>query len=293
MLFRSPLIQTSYRGSQSGAAMTEFIIAAMFVLVPLYLAVQAMGKFADVRHMTQAAARYAAWERTVWFNQTGTQFYQNNRPNQKSDAQIRNEIAVRVFNDRHSENWHYSDQDKSATGFTRGMDPLWEDTAGRAYLTDYANATLAGNLSTPPRDIAGGALDLINAVPSIPYVGGSLAPPVPSQRTLARATFGLRDVARDSDVYQRLWSSEQGLPQDWAGISTHGQAATLTNAWNANSSTGAQAMVSRAVPTAQALGQAVINAGIKTTITAWEPTAGSRLDIGKIDIDAVPSDRLR
>lgn len=50
-----------------GQAMTELLIAATFVLVPLFLIVPAFGKFIDMRHATIQAARYQAWEYTVWF----------------------------------------------------------------------------------------------------------------------------------------------------------------------------------------------------------------------------------
>ena len=40
---------------QQGAALIEFVVIAMFVLVPMYLAVQALGKFADVRSVANNA----------------------------------------------------------------------------------------------------------------------------------------------------------------------------------------------------------------------------------------------
>src|ERR1043166_2467292 len=87
---------------QRGAAMVEFIVGATFVLVPMYLAVQALGKFADVQHTVNSAARYAAWEKTVCFEDTASKFHDYNGPNQKSAAQIRNELMVRVVNDHRS-----------------------------------------------------------------------------------------------------------------------------------------------------------------------------------------------
>ena len=283
--------------------MTEFIIGATLVMLPLYLAVQAMGKFAEVKHMTQAAARYAAWERTVWFNETGSPFYQKNKPNQKSDAQIRSEIAIRLFNDRNSDSpLSYSDTDKTAAGFGKqGIDPLWEDTAGQAYLTDYDKITLTGNVSKPSKDIVGSALDLISKV-SIPHVTGTLVPPVPTE-TLVQTTFELHDVASESDVYRRLWSRVKGMgrvtdppekDEEWVGFSTKGQAAVLTNAWNANSSQGTLAMVQESVPTAQGLGQA-LETGARAIIYSWDPVVGflHPLDLGKIGPDVVPPDRLK
>jgi len=51
----------------SGQAMTETIIAASFVLIPLFLLIPLLGKYIDIRHTTIQAARYEAWEYTVWY----------------------------------------------------------------------------------------------------------------------------------------------------------------------------------------------------------------------------------
>jgi len=291
--------------AQSGNALVEFIIGAMLFLVPLYLAVQALGKFADVRHMAQAAARYAAWERIVWHDTSGldatsADFYQKNLGSgqqvpQKSDAQIRSEIAVRLFNDRNSA-LAYNDSDKGATSpsLANGLDPLWEDSAGAPYLTNYdAATTLTGTVSQPSKDLVGGALSGISDAArslGVLKVTGSLVPPLPSQ-TLTQATFELRGVASASDVYKRLWNSSSGLP-DWAGFSTSAQAAVLANAWNANGSGGTLAMVKESVPTAQDAVKLLLQPVVQN-INAWEPLVGNRLDVGKIAVDVVPGDRLR
>ncbi len=298
---------------QSGAAMVEFIIAAVFLLIPLYLAIQALGKFADVKHMTQAGARYAAWERSVWFNETRSDFYQHNQPNQKSAQEIQREIRVRLLNDR-SSTLRYQDTDKKPPKKESGndkqtlrLDPLWSDTAGKPFLSDYEKQVAMGEKHEKPKqDLLGAALDLVNKV-SIPHVTGSLFPPVPTQN-LAVASFEFKDVAKDSETYKRLWNmayaaqagqSDGNKPREWPGITTQAQAAVLTNAWNANSSQGAKAMVQASVPTAQALGK-VIETGAKVTLYAWQPTLGlanlagtQNLEMGKVGVDVVPDDRLK
>ncbi|HWT71543.1 MAG TPA: TadE family protein [Oxalicibacterium sp.] len=50
-----------------GQAMVELVIVAGFVLVPLFLAIPLIGKYLDMRSSAVQAARYAAWERTVWY----------------------------------------------------------------------------------------------------------------------------------------------------------------------------------------------------------------------------------
>ncbi|HTT07932.1 MAG TPA: hypothetical protein VMH34_03995 [Gammaproteobacteria bacterium] len=50
-----------------GQAMTELAITASFVLVPIFLMIPLLGKYIDIRHSTIQAARYEAWEYTVWY----------------------------------------------------------------------------------------------------------------------------------------------------------------------------------------------------------------------------------
>lgn len=55
------------RSRRLGQAMTELLICASFILVPLFLIVPMFGKFIDMKHTAIQAARYEAWEYTVWY----------------------------------------------------------------------------------------------------------------------------------------------------------------------------------------------------------------------------------
>lgn len=292
MQFSLSYIRRSDR--QSGAAMIEFIIAALFFLVPLFLAVQVIGKFADVQHGTDAAARYAAWERIVWFNDNGSAFANKNAPNKKSDAEILHELRKRVFNDRHSA-LVYSDEDKKAPKKdgkkTPTFDPLWTDNSGTPYLSDYAKAaTVSTRASTPDKDYLGKVLEKIQVI-SVPEVFDSAVPPV-TNKTLTQSTFTLKDIAKDSVAYKRLWSPAHGLAE-WQGVSMSSQAAVLTNTWGANSNKGTRAMVQPVVPTAQLLGKTIGRAATAVMVP-WQPTLIAQpLDMGRIGPDVVPGDRLK
>ncbi len=87
----------SMRSRQTGQAWAEFIVSALFVLVPMVIAVSMLGKYIDTRQKVEVAARYAAWERTVW--KAGAP---STAPSiaQKSEAQIKREAQVRVFSRR-------------------------------------------------------------------------------------------------------------------------------------------------------------------------------------------------
>lgn len=54
---------------QHGQAMTEFAIVAATVLVPLFLLLPILAKYAQVGQKSVEMARYATWERSVWHEQ--------------------------------------------------------------------------------------------------------------------------------------------------------------------------------------------------------------------------------
>lgn len=276
--------------SQRGAAMVEFIVGAVFFLVPLYLATQALGKFADVQHTANGAARYAAWEKTVWFEDTSTRFQMHNGANQKTTAQIRAEIITRVLNDRR-DGLVYKNTDKAATTLANGQDTLWQDTAGVDYLKDASNTTLTSSYAKPTKDITGAAIDLISTI-SIPNITGTLAPPVPVD-TLASTTFTLGEVAKDSAVYKRLWAKSQGLPEDWIGMDFEGRSGILTNTWSANASEGTKQMVEDSVPTASDTLKPILTTATIAALALWDPIAASQVEYGRVAPDIVPKDRLK
>lgn len=55
--------------SQAGQAMTEFVVSVAFVFLVIFVAVPTFGKIMDLQFQNLQAARYIAWERTVWFDQ--------------------------------------------------------------------------------------------------------------------------------------------------------------------------------------------------------------------------------
>lgn len=62
------MTRTLRRPREAGQAMTEFVIAATFVLLPLFVFVPMLAKYIDFKHAAIQAARYQAWEYTVWYN---------------------------------------------------------------------------------------------------------------------------------------------------------------------------------------------------------------------------------
>lgn len=59
----------SYKRFQNctGQAATEFVVAAVFLLVPLFIIIPIIGSYIDIQHAAIGQARYEAWEYTAWF----------------------------------------------------------------------------------------------------------------------------------------------------------------------------------------------------------------------------------
>lgn len=282
----------TFRGShacQKGQAMIEFLVAAMFFLVPLFLGLAIMGKFIDVQHRAEQASRYAAWERTVWYDTAkGHEFYSMNQPNQKSGAAINNEIAVRLLNDRSLKVTVIKDTDKTATTFANGIDPMWKDNAGVAYMDTFKQLDSALMSETPSKDFTGKAIGLIDKINVGDFVLGNLAPPVPTD-TLAVVKVNLSKIAGKSDAYKRLWATPT-----WVGMDFESTGAILSNTWSANGSQATTAMVKKTVPTAQK-GMGVLINTAKVAIGTWEPALlkSGTIDVGRVRVDQLPPDRLK
>jgi hypothetical protein len=83
------------RRNQNGAVWVEFLVAASTVLLSMFFLIPMLGKYMDIRHSTESAARYSAWERTVWHGSVGE--YDSSNTQQKLSSHIENESNHRVL----------------------------------------------------------------------------------------------------------------------------------------------------------------------------------------------------
>jgi hypothetical protein len=264
------------RRKSNGQAMVEFLVAAIFFLVPLFLAISILGKFSDVQHTAESAARYATWERTIWYENSGSGFHSKNGPNTKSSAEIRNETAARILNDRAAAIIVRSN-DRNANGFINGLDPMWNDPAGVAYLENYAQlgSAVTMNATTSQNALA--------ATIIVPPIISTLEMP---SNSLAIAAVEFRTVAQNSGTYQRLWNNPA-----WAGLDFAARGAILSNTWAANASSGTKAMVTPLVPTATPVMGTPLT-GVFGAMGVWDLVGVSDAQVGKIAVDELPPDRL-
>lgn len=150
--------------------MTETLVTASTVLVPLLLLIPLLGKYIDIKHSTIQAARYEAWEYTVWYGNNSEKpsgFVDGDGDTLaqpvKSPATVQNESRWRFFSNptdpilpTYSGNWDADERNL-----------LWTDHRGNA-LIESDNDAEAPRTQEPTPDYSLGILntllDILDAV---------------------------------------------------------------------------------------------------------------------------------
>lgn len=165
--------------AQRGQAMTEFVISATYVLLPLFIAIPMLAKYIDIRQAAVQAARYEAWEYTVWYDDdnnddhdildnysSGISGYAT--PEKGVDL-VQRESQRRFFSRVGTNPSVGADSDVDALTFTdmNGWDPdsanpLWQNHRGLPLFTgDVAHdATDDPSADTPTLTLTLGGIDL-------------------------------------------------------------------------------------------------------------------------------------
>lgn len=170
------------QAKQQGQAMTEFIISASFFLIPLFLGLSLIAKYIDIKQANVQAARYQAWEYTVWFaNDTERGIdYSSGRINNggevsggftefelptKTTAFTREESKRRFYTNPGNEDTTLAiDSTDGTTGWAADdANPLWKDHTGQRLYTggDGSGNSLASSEETPTLPVIG---DVVNIV---------------------------------------------------------------------------------------------------------------------------------
>lgn len=316
------------RRTGTGQATTELLIAASFVLVPLLILIPLLGKYIDIRHATIQAARYEAWEYTVWYNGTAGGI-SDDRPNGypntlpiKTVNQLEAESMRRFFSRTDLpisgddvDGWDDVDRNTLWTDHRNGR--LWDGTLDSATPTDRNEPTpdLSGGIMS---DIIG-ILDLIfEALAGALALGGSSVGftainvdgySVSEVATVVRVPDGLIDFANMYD---------EGVDDTTGGfdLTFRSRAAVLTDSWNAGGLEHTTNQAGGLVPTKllQTLIDDVLPSWVRDALDImaiivpeflmcdpfyqhpfdkdFVSTQDGSLWLGYMDIDAVPADRL-
>lgn len=159
---------------QRGQSMTEFLVAAAFVMLPLFILVPTVAKYVDMKMAAVQAARYATWEYSAHYldpkdQPAGFKAISRSQLPSKSLQQVAKEASRR----------HYSD---SKTGISTNLDasgyktsdanPFWTYHTGLAIYRESsqdANAlSVQGSDPTPDKLKVGSyALGIIGSITNL------------------------------------------------------------------------------------------------------------------------------
>jgi hypothetical protein len=228
--------------SQQGQAATEFIVASVFLLIPLFLTIPILGKYIDIKHATINQARFEAWEYTVW-----------NGPNEyiKNDIKSSESAGKKQYKDtrRKGMNYHFSDPTSPTYGTPQAhfqLNPLWVDHRGDSLFvsSNIISGTIAEE-KTP--DGLKGVLDFVlDAISFVFEIFGDLM-----ELAHVDAKFDALYTRGyfTSNVDVKLRSLDDILPQyslaevnyndKSTPLAMYAKAAVLTNGWNAGSTENA------------------------------------------------------
>ena len=130
-----------------GQAMTEMTVS-LVAIVPLFLLIPMLGKYIDIKHAAVQAARYEAWEYTVWYANNSDRPVGYTRPQPiKSMNQTRNEARQRFLSNT---SLPIANTDSSGWDIA-SPNPLWKDHTGLALYNGAAEtgSSQQGPLDTP------------------------------------------------------------------------------------------------------------------------------------------------
>ncbi|WP_269532039.1 hypothetical protein [Chitinimonas sp. BJYL2] len=295
---------------QRGQAMIETLIACSLVLVPLFLALPVIAKYLDIRSHAVQAARYAAWERTVFFggdaaSELGWIVGPNAwKANEKTEGAVKSEIAARVLS-KPSDTAKVESADSSSSNFKGAANGLWQDRIGTSMLAYGDVQGAVGQECDPSGDIGGAifggecAPGTVNSVimpvvavassvgPFTLEMGGKYTATVTlgaksydPNSYLMSAALARKPMTETSVVLGNGWSAEGPNTTGRIGVTQQVKGLTPLSLLAAEIDMGS-------------LGSLSILNVIQTVMSIWAPELHPRkLQIGKIAPDEVPADRL-
>jgi len=271
----------------SGQALVEFLIAATLVLIPMFLVVPLLGKYIDMKATAIQAARYAAWERTVWYGHADW------TAATKTDDQLQKEIRVRFFSNTATSKLQAGDL--NAGGWAGGVKPLWKDRAGNSMLVNYGSDVTQGSIRDDTPGLINDVLDPI--VSAISFVGGILgAAFVLDMESQYTSTVNVATV--QTRPIKQVMGNMPGL-QTFQGVTPlfSEKNVLIANGWSARGSAQVKTQTEGLTPTSflQRSPLSDVLTIIQWVSVVFAPELNpNHLKLGgEVKPDVVPDDRLR
>jgi hypothetical protein len=298
--------------------MVEAVIAAALVLIPLFLAIPVIAKYMDIRTQVVQGARYAAWERTVWFGGAaaapvgfGASVSNTWYANEKTDDVIRTEIGARILARNGGAFNTTTDQASSGALAASGM---WQDRRGTPMLQNY-NAIADQNDNNEPPGIVN---TLLGPLMDIAALVSSFTLDTHAQYT-ANVSLTVQEVAfnNDNSLATANAMAKQRYDNDFlvtgSTMNFSEKNAIIANGWNANGPGSFDDLKKEDNGSADKKTSVYRQVRGLTPTSIFQPTNGvanalmdvlngvmlvflpelSTLQLGKIDVDQVPADRTQ
>lgn len=301
--------------------MVETVIAAALVLVPLFLAIPVIAKYMDIRTQVVQGARYAAWERTVWFGGAaaapvgfGASVSNTWYANEKTDEVIRTEIGARILAKNGGAFNTTTDQQSSGALTASSM---WQDRRGTPMLQNY-NAIADKNDNNEPPGIVN---TLLGPLMDIAALVSSFTLDTHAQYT-ANVALTVQEVAFNTDPLAVTPGggnamAKQRYDNDFlvtgSTMNVSEKNAIIANGWSANGPGSFTDLQKEDNGSADKKTSVYRQVRGLTPTSIFQPTNGvanalmdvlngvalvflpelSTLKLGKIDVDQVPADRTQ
>jgi hypothetical protein len=300
---------------QRGQAMTEFVIGAAFVLVPLFLFTSIAGKYADMKYAGVQAARYEAWEYTANYLNTGDvasgfNAISNSNLPVKSITRVQRESQRRFFSDTtialnsRTDRGGYLASDEN---------PLWAYHDGTRMYDPLVAAPLssarADNNTPDPTNIITTTIDIFDTVFSafgsiISALGGNVTFDVMNSEGYATSTVSIPIVRPPTYGYtidqgstntNALQINQTRFINAARQITFEAKAAVLTDSWSSGGTDQTLSQAGGLVPTN--LLDVLLNPGgfplqdIASTLLLSPELSRSNLRFGHM-VDLIPAEKV-
>jgi hypothetical protein len=257
--------------------MTEFVVGVTLFALPVFLLIPLVGKYLDIRATAVQAARYVAWERTVWYG--GASASVSWPANDKSDGTIQNELRQRLF----SEGTAVATSDGGQTDWGgSGAKANWTNRDGSPLLADYG----AVGESIANNDTPNIASDLLSLVVTVTDAIGSF--------TLETKGFYTGAVSVGVATLPINFSLDGSSVFDPGAITMNESNTLLANGWSANGAGHVKSQTQGLLITSVFAKDPVktIFDIVKGAMAAASTQELWFLEVGKVEPDVVPPDRL-
>ena len=254
---------------QRGQGIVEFAVAATFFLVPLLIGMTWLARVESSRQHLHQAARYAAWERTVWYR-SGNDYVT------KSDSNVSFEVTKRVL--ARATNAIDSRNDKTA------VDTRSDKLDSFLYTADYSRGRTLPMFKPNTQN---------NSRDGVSYRSGAESNAIATVLNRFGSLLGLRSegiatstVSADLEVVPAI-KNLNVLP---ATFTSSAKNALLGGAWSANGIAGEEKAIKRVVPAGfidQIPGWDILQSGIGFIFPEF-----NTFDPGHVDAEITPCQRV-